>query len=163
VDKARKDIEAKENDLRTRERLLSATQKTQLQRDIDDAKRVFDRKNQDYQKELNDLQNDLLAPIAAKAQDTLAAFVSEQGYTLLLDLSAMNTNVVWANQANNITDRVLKAINDAYKKAGSSAAPATAPAANAPKPPATAPSTAAPARSTTPATPATPPPAPSRD
>jgi len=153
VDKVRKDIENKETDLRTRERVMSATAKAQLQREIDDAKRTFDRKNQDYQKELNDMQNDLLEPVARKAQEILAAFVNENGYTLLIDLSAMNTNVVWFNPANDITARVMKNINDAYKKSAgaSGTTPATTtPAASAPKPPATTPA-APPARSTTPA------------
>src|SRR5215510_13636777 len=40
MEKTRKEIDGKENDLRTRERLMSATAKTQLSRDIDDAKRT---------------------------------------------------------------------------------------------------------------------------
>jgi outer membrane protein len=159
MDKARKDIDEKETRLRTQDRLMSAAAKGQLQRDIDDAKRAFDRKNQDSQKELTDLQNQLLAPIAGKAQEALAMFVSQNGYTLLVDLSSEKSNVVWANPANDITGVVLKTLNDDYKKSGgASASPASAPAApaaNAPKPATSAPST--PPRTTTPApSPATP-------
>ena len=159
MDKARKDIEAKENDLKTRDRVLSAAAKTQMQRDIDDAKRTFDRKNQDYQKELTDLQNELLVPAAERAKQELANYVAENGYTLLIDLSSERSNVVWANQGNDVTVVVLKRINDAFKRAGSSspapAATPAAPAANTPKPanpPATQPATP-PARSTAPSTP----------
>lgn len=134
MEKTRKDIEAKENDLRTRDRLLSATAKAQLAREIDEAKRNFDRKNQDYQKELSDLQNDLLLPVADKARQELAAFVSENGYNLLYDLSSEKSNVVWFNPQNDVTAIVLKRLNDAYKKSGGvPAAPSTAPAAT-PKP-----------------------------
>ena len=150
MDKARKDIEAKENDLKTRDRVMSAAAKTQLQRDIDEGKRTFERKSQDYQKELNDTQNELLVPIAEKAKQELAAYVTENGITLLIDLSSEKSNVVWAGEGNNVTAAVLKRINDAYKRGGA-AAPASAPAANTPKPAGTTP--AAPARPTTPATP----------
>ena len=138
MDKTRKDIEAKENDLKTRDRLMTAAAKAQLQRDIDDGKRAFERKNQDYQKELNDLQNELLLPAAERAKQELAAYVSESGITLLVDLSAEKSNIVWANAGNDITLVVLKRVNESYKKSGA-AAPATAPAATTPKPAATAP------------------------
>src|SRR5688572_5883214 len=48
MDKLRKDIESKENDLRTRERLMSVTAKAQLQKEIEDEKIKFERKSQDY-------------------------------------------------------------------------------------------------------------------
>jgi outer membrane protein len=156
MDKARKDIDDKENRLKTQDRLMSATAKAQLQRDIDDAKRTFDRKNQDYQKELMDLQNQLLAPIAGKAQEALAAFVNENSYTLLVDLSSEKSNVVWANTGNDITLAVLKRLNEAYKKAGgAAAAPASStPAPSTPAAPKPATNTpAAPGRQTTPAAP----------
>ena len=113
MEKNRKEIEAKENDLRTRERLLSPTAKTQLSRDIDEAKRTFERKNQDYQKELQDLQNDLLLPVADRARQELAAFVAENGFNLLLDLSSERSNVVWFNPKNDVTATVMRRLNDA--------------------------------------------------
>lgn len=139
MDKTRKEIEAKENDLRTRERLMSAAAKTQLMREIDDAKRGFERKNQDYQKELSDLQNDLLLPVADKARTQLATYVQENAITLLIDLSSEKSNVVWFNPKNDVTAPVLKLLNDAYKKSGGvpavpSVTPSTAPGATTPKP-----------------------------
>ena len=148
---AQKDIEDKETRLRTQDRLMSATAKAQLAKDIESAKVIFDRKNQDYQKEMDDLQKDLLAPVASKAQEMLALYVQDKGYTLLIDVSSEQGNVVWANPANNVTQEVMKLLNEAYKKNPPAAAPASAPAtqqktsppaappATAPKPPATTP------------------------
>jgi Skp family chaperone for outer membrane proteins len=150
LQKAQKDIEDKETRLRTQDRLMSATAKAQLAKDIESAKVVFDRKNQDYQKEMDDLQRDLLAPVASKAQEMLALYVEEKGFTLLIDVSAEQGNVVWANPANNVTPDVMKLLNEAYKKSPpAAAAPASTPAAQpkaptpaAPtKPPATTPGT----------------------
>jgi len=60
MDKLRKDIEDKDNNLRTRERLLSAQAKAALAKDIDDAKFKFDQKAQVYEKEMNEMQAELL-------------------------------------------------------------------------------------------------------
>lgn len=128
MQKAQKDIEDKDNRLRTQDRLMSATAKAQLAKEIDDAKIVFDRKNEDYQKELNELQNQLLAPVAAKAQEELKNLIDENGYTLVIDLSAEQGNVVWANPGNDITPEVMKRLNESFKRSGGAAAPAPAPA-----------------------------------
>lgn len=142
MDKIRKDIESKENDLRTRERLMNATAKTQLQKEIEDEKIKFERKSQDYQKEIDEMQNTLMTPIAAKIQKELAAFVNEKGFDLLIDLSVQPGNVVWANPGNDITKEMLARVNDTFKKSGGAAAtPATTKPSAAP-PPATAPATA---------------------
>jgi Skp family chaperone for outer membrane proteins len=132
LQKEQKAIEEKETRLRTQDRLMSATAKAQLAKEVDDAKIVFDRKNQDYQKEMDDLQRDLLSPVAAKVQQELSAFVNEKGYTLLVDLSAAEGNVVWHNPANDITREVMARLNAAYKSSPAAAAPA--PAATAPTP-----------------------------
>jgi len=153
LQKAQKDIEEKEKRLQTQDRLMSATAKAQLAKEIESAKVVFDRKNQDYQKEMDDLQKDLLAPVASKAQEMLAHYVEEKGFTLLIDVSAEQGNIVWANPANNVTADVMKLLNEAYKKSPPpAAAPASTPSTQQkapapvapPKPPATTPTAPAP-------------------
>ena len=133
MDKLRKDIEDKEASLRARERLLNPQTKDAEQRKIEADKVNFERKAQDYEKEMNEMQSVLIAPIADKVRAELGAFVKEKGYTLVLDLAAEEPNIVWANQANNVTKEVLVRLNENFKRSGG--APAAAPAA-APKPPA---------------------------
>jgi len=112
MDKLRKDIEDKDNNLRTRERLLSAQAKASLSKDIEDSKFRFDQKAQVYEKEMNELQGELLDPIAEKIRGELQAFVNEKSYTLVVDL-AEDSNVVWANAGNDITKDVLVRVNEA--------------------------------------------------
>ena len=155
MDKLRKDIEDKENNLRTRERLLSPQAKANVASDIEADKTRFERKAQDYEKEMNEMQATLLSPITDKVRVELSNFVNEKGYTLVIDLSAENPNIVWANERNNITKDVLARLNESYKRSGG--APAAQPAA-APKPAATTPPAsttppAAPRPTTTPAAP----------
>jgi outer membrane protein len=130
MEKLKKDIEGKEERLRTQDRVMSATLKAQLQSEIKEDQVKFERKNQDYQKEIEEMQNQMFGPIASKVKTELATYVNEMGYHLLIDISAENGNIVWANAANDITKQVMARMNDAYKKAGgaASAAAATTPA-----------------------------------
>jgi Skp family chaperone for outer membrane proteins len=127
MDKLRKDFEDKENNLRTRDRLMSAAAKAQLQKEIDDDKIKFERKSQDYQKEIDELQNTLMSPIADKIKAELATFVNDKGFDLLIDLSVQPGNVIWANPGNDITKELTALVNATFKKAGGAAAatPAT--------------------------------------
>jgi outer membrane protein len=144
MDKERKSIEEKETRLRTQDRLMSATAKAQLSKEIEDGKTKFDRKNQDYQKEMVELQNELLAPITTKIQEQLKIYVDEKGPTLLIDVSAERGNVIWANPNNDISKDLVKRVNESKTPAGASAnPPAAAPATTTPaaKPPVTTPAT----------------------
>lgn len=137
--KLQQGIEKKESDLKTQDRVMSATAKAALAKEIENDKITFDRKNQDYQKEMMDFQNELLDPVAAKAQMMLQGYIKEKTFTIVIDLSAEKGNVVWANPANDITQDVIKRLNDEYKKTGAAAPPAaqrpaaSAPAASAPR------------------------------
>jgi outer membrane protein len=141
MSKLQKDIETKEDNLKKQDRIMSAAAKASLAKEIESDKVAFDRKNQDYQKEMMDYQNEVLDPVAAKAQAMLQAHIKEKNYSIVIDLSAEKGNVVWANPGNDITLEVIKRLNDEYKKTAGSA-PATsrpaaaAPAAGTPRPPA---------------------------
>jgi Skp family chaperone for outer membrane proteins len=143
MSKLQKDIEDKETRLKTQDRVMSATAKAALSKEIESDKISFDRKNQDYQKEITDYQNELLDPVAGKAQAMLQAYIKEKTYTMVVDLSAEKGNIVWANPANDITQDVIKRLNDEYKKTVTVPAPpaatrpaAAAPAGGVPRPPA---------------------------
>jgi hypothetical protein len=126
---------------------LSAAAQQAITREIENLKVNFDRKNQDYQKEMMDYQNELMDPIAAKAQVMLQKYIKEKAFTLVIDLSAENGNIVWSNPANDITQDVIKLLNDEFKKTAGGAAttPAAArPAAANPAPASSRPATTAP-------------------
>jgi outer membrane protein len=134
MSKLQKDIEDKETRLKTQDRVMSATAKAALSKEIETDKITFDRKNQDYQKEITDYQNELLDPVAGKAQAMLQAYIKEKTYSMVVDLSAEKGNIVWANPANDITQDVIKRLNDEYRKAVPASPAATRPAATAPAP-----------------------------
>jgi outer membrane protein len=83
--------------------------------------------------------------VAAKVSTTLKKYVSDNGYTLLLDVSSQQSNVMWANQSTDVTQAVVTAYNTSSGVAAPvpSAPSAAAPAAARPRPSTPAPKPAA--------------------
>ena len=125
AEKRQKELEDAQKKLQTQERTLSEVAKANLQKDIDRHTTELQRFNEDSQKELQSLRDELLRPIAEKASGLLNAIAAEKGYTLVVDVSNPQNNVVWFNPQNDITAELTRRI-DAATPATSSAAPSPA-------------------------------------
>jgi outer membrane protein len=113
VEKKQKELEDQQKKLQNGARTLNDTAKADLQRDIDRRTTELQRINEDAQKELQTLRDQLLRPIAERATAVLNAMSDEQGYTLVVDTSSPDHNVLWWNKKNDITDELIKRINAA--------------------------------------------------
>ncbi|HEY6412982.1 MAG TPA: OmpH family outer membrane protein [Edaphobacter sp.] len=108
------------------------TKEKQLNRDAEDATNAYN----------TDLQ-EAYGKVAQKVSGTLKNYVSQNGFTLLLDVSNQQSNVMWAVPNTDVTQAVVNAYN---ASSGVAAPPPAAPSAARP---ATRPSTTP--RATTPA------------
>jgi outer membrane protein len=106
------------------------TKEKQLNRDGEDATNAY---NADLQ--------DAYAKVAQKVSGTLKNYVSQNGFTLLLDVSSQQSNVMWAVPSTDVTQAVVTAYN---ASSGVTAPPPASPSAARPRP-ATTPHAAAPA------------------
>jgi outer membrane protein len=97
------------------------TKEKRLNHDAEDAQTAYN----------TDLQ-EAYGKIAAKVSVALKKYVSDNGYTLLLDVSSQQSNVMWANQSTDVTQAVVTAYN--ATSGASAPAPAAAPAAARPRP-----------------------------
>ena len=149
VEKKQKELEDQQKKLQNGARTLSDTVKADLQRDIERRTTELQRINEDAQKELQALRDQLLRPIAERATAILNAMADEQGYTVVIDVSSPDQNVLWWNKKNDVTDELIKRIN--------AVVPSEPAKTEAPKPSTAAPTTP---RPTTPAVPRPTPPAP---
>lgn len=127
-----KAIEDQQTKLRTQGNILSETAKADITRDIERKTTELNRLSEDAQKQMEDLRAQLLSPISAIAQQVLQKYSSDNGYTIVIDISNPETNVLHVNEKADITDLIIKQI-DALPPAAAAPAPAT-PAA--PRPPA---------------------------
>jgi outer membrane protein len=134
VEKKQKELEDAQKKLQSGARTLSDATKADLQRDIERRTTELQRLDQDVQRELQALRDDLLRPIAERATAILNAMAAESSYTLVIDASNADSNVVWVNPKNDITDELVKRIN-AAPPASSAPKPAAGPPRQAPAPP----------------------------
>ena len=108
------------------------TKEKQLNRDAEDATNAY---NADLQ--------EAFGKVAQKVSVTLKNFVAQNGFTLLLDVSNQQNNIImWAVPSTDVTQAVVTAYN---ASSGVAAPPPAAPSAARPRPATTTPRTAAPA------------------
>jgi len=128
LEKKQREIEDLQKKLQAGTRTLSDSAKADIQRDIDRRNTELQRVNEDAQKEMQALRDELLRPIAQVATQILNGMAAEQGYTLVIDSSNPENNLVFVNPKNDITAELVKRINAATPKEPpkpATAAPAT--------------------------------------
>jgi outer membrane protein len=129
IDSLQKQLQAATNitdeDRANRVRTIDTKQKA-LQRDGEDATAAYQ----------NDLQ-EAYGRVAAKVNAVMQKYLTENGYTLALDVSGQSSNVLYAAQQTDVTKAVIDAYNASSGVAAQPAGPAaprTAPRPAAPKP-----------------------------
>jgi outer membrane protein len=154
LEKSQSEIVALQDQLRKGSNTMSEENKQKLMRDIDQRTTTLKRNNEDMQAELEQEQNRLLQDIFSKLRPVLDTYAKNNAYTLILDVSNPQTNVVYISNGIDITQEVV-ALYDKSTAATSAAKPAATPPPTAtapggtppkatlpistPKPPATAP------------------------
>jgi outer membrane protein len=135
VGKRQKDFEEKQknladaqNKLQTQDKALSDTAKADLSRQIDKLNTDLQRMNDDAQKDIGDLQQQLLRPIADRAQKILQAYSAENGLAVVFDVSSQANNIIYVQDVADITTEIIRRVDSELVKSP------TVPAAAAPKP-----------------------------
>jgi outer membrane protein len=141
------------NDLKQRlsagQSTLSQEEQVRLTRQGEILARQLQRKQDEYQEDVNSSQGEVIDKIGRKMIDVLDRYARENGYVAILDSSAQNTPILYASNQIDVTQDIIKLYDQAYPlKAGATPAkPAARPAAQSttPKPaPTTPPPTAKP-------------------
>jgi outer membrane protein len=146
-----KEMERKHNEIQELQDKLSKggnamaqSAKDELARSIDQKTKSYNRDMEDAQAELQTEERKMLEELSGKMQAVIEKYAQANGFTLLLDVSNQNTNVIWISTAIDVT----KDIVDLYDKmnpggpatrptsmpSAKPAAPATPPAGTPPAP-----------------------------
>ncbi len=140
-----KDVEALNNEVQKLRNQLSTLANTASQEVRDKISREIDDKQKKLQWDTEDLQNDLqqeegklVNEIGQRMMQVIDEYAKQQGFSLVLDVSAQQSPVLWAANGIDITQQIVELYD---KRFGAIEAPAARPAASAP---ATAPPAAAP-------------------
>jgi outer membrane protein len=97
----------------------------------------LERRQTEYQEDVNAAQGDVVDRIGRKMVDVLDRYARENGYTVVLDSSAQNNPILYASTQIEVTQDIVRLYDSAYPV--KAAAPAQKPAA--PKPAPTTPTT----------------------
>jgi outer membrane protein len=117
---------------------ISQEEQARLTRQGELLTRQLQRKQDEYQEDVNAAQGEVFDRIGRKMVDVLDRYARENNFTAIFDSSAQNTPILFASTNIDITQDIVRLYDGAYPvKAG--AAPAAKPAATTPKPSATAP------------------------
>jgi len=114
---------------------LSQDEQLRLQREGEVKARQLERKQNEYQEDVNAAQGEVVDKIGRKMVDVLDRYARENGFVAVFDSSAQNTPIIYASNNIDVTQDIVRLYDQAYP-VKASAAPATKPA---PKPAATQP------------------------
>jgi outer membrane protein len=102
--------------------------------------RQLQRKQDEYQEDVNAAQADVFDRIGRKMVDVLDRYARENGYMVILDSSAQNTPIMFASTNIDVTQDIVRLYDQAYPvKGGTSGSTPAKPVATpkpAPQPPA---------------------------
>ena len=112
------------NDLKQRLSAGSATlsqeEQARLTRQGELLARQLQRKQDEYQEDVNASQGDVIDKIGRKMIDVLDRYARENGYVAILDSSAQNTPILYASNQIDVTQDIIRLYDQAYPlKAGS--------------------------------------------
>jgi outer membrane protein len=120
---------------------LSQEEQVRLQRDGEVSTRQLQRKQDEYQEDVNAAQADVVDRIGRKLVDVLDRYSRENGFVIVFDSSAQNSPVLYKSTQIDLTQDIVRLYDQAYPvKGGTTTTPK--PAATKPvTPPATKPAT----------------------
>ena len=118
---------------------ISQEEQVRLQRQGESMARQLQRKQDEYQEDVNAAQADVFDRIGRKMVDVLDRYARENGIVVVLDSSAQNTPVLFVSPNIDITQDIVRLFDNAYPVKGGAAAAPARPAATTPKPAAAAP------------------------
>ena len=100
--------------------------RTKLLREIDLKEKALNSRAEEAQTAYNAEWQEGLSGVAQKIATMMKKYASDSGFTLLLDVSSQQTNVLWANTSTDISQAIVDLYN---KQSGIAAPPPAAPAA----------------------------------
>jgi outer membrane protein len=140
-------IDTMKKQLQTQGSTMSDSARADLTRQIDDKTKSLQRSAEDAQNDFQQEMGETYQKLAEKVYQVVQAYATQSGYTLVLDASAQQSPVLWANDTTDIS----KAVVDAYNQ--KSGVPAPSPSAGGGVPTAPRPTTTTrPSTTTRPAT-----------
>jgi Skp family chaperone for outer membrane proteins len=111
IDVLSKEVDSLKAQLQSAPATLSDEERASRLRNIDVKEKELNRDAEDAQTAYNADLQEAYGKVAAKVSVTLKDYVSKNGFTLLLDVSGQQSNVMWAVPSTDVTQAVVTAYN----------------------------------------------------
>jgi outer membrane protein len=122
LEKRNNEIQELQKQLQSQARTLNDDSRAALAKSIDSKTTELQRAQDDAQKEFGQLQNEILGRIGNKMGPFVQQYAKENNFTLIVDSSNQNSQVIYYDPAIEITDDIIKRVDAA--QAPAAAAPA---------------------------------------
>jgi outer membrane protein len=131
IDTLNQEVEALKKQAQSAPATLSDAERATRLKSIDTKEKQLNRDAEDATNAYNADLQEAYGKVAQKVSVTLKNYVSQNGFTLLLDVSSQQSNVMWAIPTTDVTQAVVSAYN---ASSGVAAPPPAAPSATRPRP-----------------------------
>jgi outer membrane protein len=131
IDTLNQEVEALKKQMQSAPATLSDAERATRLKSIDTKEKQLNRDAEDATNAYNADLQEAYGKVAQKVSVTLKNYVSQNGFTLLLDVSSQQSNVMWAIPSTDVTQAVVSAYN---ASSGVAAPPPAAPSATRPRP-----------------------------
>ena len=111
IDTLSQEVDSLKKQMQSAPTTLSDEERATRLRNIDTKEKQLNRDAEDAQTAYNTDLQEAYGKVAAKVSVTLKSYVAQNGYTLLLDVSGQQSNVMWAVPSTDVTQAVVTAYN----------------------------------------------------
>jgi outer membrane protein len=138
IERRQGEIQALQQQLRASSNTASEEQKNKLMRDIDVKQKALQRDGEDASAELDQEQQKLFQEIGGKVMAVIDKYASDNGFAVVIDVSAQSSPILYASTSVDITRQVVELFDKNSPATNAAPAPAAikpaAPKPVAPKP-----------------------------
>jgi Skp family chaperone for outer membrane proteins len=99
-----------ENRLRVQGPTLSEAARTQLTKNLDTTRTSIQTLQEQAQKKLAEMRQELLTPVEQKTAKALSTYAEERGVKIVLDASVLQSGLVYVNPTADITTEIIRRI-----------------------------------------------------
>jgi outer membrane protein len=124
LDKKQADLAALQDQYRKGAATMSDDAKQKMMRDIDAGTKSLNRETEDAQAELDQAQNKVMQELGTKVMAVVSKYATENGFSVILDVSNPQTPVLWASNTVDITNEIVQ-LYDKANPPGAAAPAAT--------------------------------------
>ena len=140
LEKKQASIQTLQEQMKKGSATMSEDAKNKLARDIDSNQKSLQRDSEDFDADVQQEEQRIMSDLGQKIMDVIIKYATQNGYSMVLDVSNQQTPVLWADPSADITTEIIKLYDQAHPGTGAATAPATKPGGT---PPAQAPRPAA--------------------